>query len=221
MGPGHAGQLPGAVEGAQLSDEPLAGLDPTSNRQAVRQKVAAYLERGRAEGSIQAMANVFAHPPKLTKQSDLFDNKVPGDPAGGVIFMYLANQGEFRIALGGTPQRGVLGSGGRKGRVYSLSLLCYFIWKGQLSEEADAANDKFIDSLTSWIELDRNAGCGDVSNGGDGSGVIFSWGEGPDPSSVPGGKDIVVHTAFPRDIRGQGVQIFNVVDVAVISMLGT
>ena len=160
------------------------------------------------------MGTVFAHPPKLTSQADLYTLRAPGDPDGCVIYLYIADQAEYRISLGGAHS-------GRKGRVYSLSLICYFHYKGQDSEAADAANDLFIDSLTAWIESDRNCGTAAVSEGGDGSGVIFSWGEGPNAEAIPGGKDIRVHTAFPKDFRGQGTQVFNIVDVAVIEILQT
>lgn len=199
----------------------LEGLDPKSNRRLVREKIATYLERGKAQGSILYAGSIFPHPPKLTQQTDLFAAGTPGQAGGAVIYMYISNQGEYRLALGGRPVPNQIGSGGRKGRVYSLSLLCYLLWKGPKAEEADAANDAFIDSLTSWIEIDRNAGTQDPSLGGDGSGVIFSWGEGADPSAIPGGKDIVVHTSFPKQVRGQATQVFNIVDVAVIATLGT
>ena len=199
--------------------DPLTEL--TSNRSLVRQKIAAYLERGLAEGGILSAGRVFAHPPKLTKQSDLYDLALPGQPDGAAIFLYLTGQDEYRIALGGVPSRTVPGSGGRKGRVYALSLLCYLFWKGPEAEGADEANDAFIDSLTNWIQADRNAVTQATTLGGDGSGVIFCWGEGPNPGSIPGGKDVTVHTAFPKHIRGEGVMVFNIVDVSVIAILQT
>lgn len=190
-------------------------------RAEVRQKIQANLERGIGQGDILYAGKVYPHPPKLTKASDLFEKAVPGEPGGAVIFMYLPTQSEYRIGIAGERVRGVPGSGGRKGRVYDLSLICYFVWEGGKATDADEANDAFIDSLTDWIELNRECGTQAVSLGGDGSGVIFCWGEGPDPSAIPGGKDIRVHTAFPRDIRGQSVQVFNMVDVSVIEILQT
>jgi hypothetical protein len=184
------------------------------SRELVREKVKTYLDQGLATGEILSVGKVFAHPPKLTKQTDLFNLSVPGQPDGCAIFLYMPHQSEYRIALGGV-------TSGRKGRVYDLSMLAYFMWTGPRAEDADAANDAFIDSLVAWIEASRNCGTQAVSLGGDGSGVIFSWGEGPDPSSIPGGKDIQVHTAFPRDLRGQATQIFNVIDVAIIEILAT
>ena len=194
---------------------------PNSNRQQVREKVKAYLDRGLASGQIASVGTVFPHPPKLTKQTDFYSLAEPGRADGAVIFMYLSDQGEYRIGLQGRPDPNVPGSGGRKGRVYTLYLLCYLLYKGNKAEDADRMNDLFIDSLTSWIELDRNAGTQAVSLGGDGSGVIFSWGEGANPAAIPGGKDIQVHTAFPRDFRGQSSQVFNLVEVAVIAILQT
>jgi hypothetical protein len=184
-------------------------------RQEVRQKIQAYLERGLSEGAILSAGTVFPHPPKLTKQSDLYALSSPGTPDGAVIFMYLGEQMEWRVGMQGQ-------HGGKKARVYTLNLITYFIWKGDDAEDADAANDAFVDSLTAWIEADRNAGTEAVSLGGDGSGVIFSWGEGPDPQAIgEPEKDIKVHTAFPKDFRGQAVQIFNLFDVAVIELLTT
>ena len=183
-------------------------------RAEVRTKVKAYLERGLGEGAILSAGRVYAHPPKLTKASDIFALSEPGAPDGAVIYIFMPEQTEIRIALGGL-------HGGRKGRVYHVSLICYFMWRGDAATDADAANDTFIDSLTAWIEADRNCGTGNIANGGDGSGVIFSWGEGPDPSVIPGGKDIQVHTAFPRDFRGQSTMVFTVIDVAVIEILQT
>lgn len=183
-------------------------------RALVRDKIAAYLGKGLSDGLILPGGKVFKHPPKITKQSDLFALQKPGEAGGVVIYLYLPDQGETRIGIDGI-------HGGRKSRVYQLSLICYFIWKGSSSQDAGTGNDDFIDSLTSWIEADRNCGTAAVSLGGDGSGVIFAWGEGSAPATTQGGKDINVHSAFPRDFRGQAIQVFNVIDVAVVEQLAT
>ena len=186
------------------------------SRSLVREKVKAYLDKGLAQGSITSAGTVFSHPPKLTKQSDLYALAEPGRADGAVIFMYLGDQSEYRAGTGGAHS-------GRKARMYTLNLICYFMWKGDDAQEADAANDAFVDSMTSWIEADRNCGTEAVSLGGDGSGVIFSWGEGPGPSGInaPGAKDIQVHTAFPKTFRGQATQVFNLFEVTVIEILPT
>lgn len=172
-----------------------------------------YLQAGAANGSVPSVGTVFPYPPKITKESALYEATQPGDADGAVIYLYLSGQSEVRISSAGQ-------HGGRKGRAYKLSLICYFRWKGPESEAAGRSANEFLDGLTAYIEADRNAGTQAVSLGGNGTGIIFSWGEGTDPSSLLG-PDILVNSMMPRTVRGQMTQVFSIVEVGVIEILDT
>lgn len=171
-----------------------------------------YLDLGVAQGALPSVSTVDRTTPKTTKETDFFDEQTPGSPDGAVIFMWFAPHGEERIALGGY-------TNGRKAVGYKLSLICPFRWKGPRTEDAEAANKAFTDGLVAWIRANRNAGTQAVSLGGDGTGVVFSWGEGPLAGIGSGGSDITVSSGQPKTIRGQTSQVFNVIDVDVIEIV--
>jgi len=165
----------------------------------VRQALYEYL---RPENShITSLGTVYPALPKVANESDLFNFVPPGAGVGAVMYMFIENQEETRIALGGPQQ-------GRKFRPYGLSLLCVLKSDLQTSAEGQVAFDYFIDSLTGYIEADRNAG--DPT-------VIFQWGEG----GVGGGPDIRIDYPVPKTVNG-GVMLFQaIVRVTVCEILNT
>ena len=163
----------------------------------VRNALYAYLEP--SVSAITYLGSLYPALPKVANESDLFNFVPPGAGVGAVMYMFIENQDETRIALGGPSQ-------GRKFRPYGLSLLC--VLKSDLADAASgqAAFDLFIDSLTNYIEADRNAG--DPT-------VIFQWGEG----GVGGGPDIQIEYPVPKTVNG-GVMLFQaVVRVTVCEVL--
>jgi hypothetical protein len=159
----------------------------------------AYLEPSASH--ISTLGAVYTALPKVANESDLFKFVPPGTGLGTVIYLFIENQEETRIALGGARS-------GRKFRPYGLSLLC--IMKSDLANPVDgqAAFNEFIDSLTNYIEADRNAG--DPS-------VIFQWGEG----GVNGGPDLRIEYPVPKTVNG-GVMLFQaIVRVTVCEVLNT
>ena len=165
----------------------------------VRNALYAYLEP--AYSGITYLGTVYPALPKVANESDLFNFVPPGTGIGAVMYMFIENQEETRIALGGPQQ-------GRKFRPYGLSLLC--VLKSDLADAASgqAAFDVFIDSLTNWIETDRNAGDPNV---------IFQWGEG----GVSGGPDIRIDYPVPKTVNGQVMLFQAVVRVTVCEVLNT
>lgn len=165
----------------------------------VRNALYAYLEP--SVSHITYLGSVYPALPKVANESDLFNFVPPGTGVGAVMYMFIENQEETRIAFGGPKS-------GRKFRPYGLSLLC--VMKSDLAQASDgqAAFDEFIDSLTGYIEADRNAG--DPS-------VIFQWGEG----SEHAGPDIHIDYPVPKTVNG-GVMLFQaIVRVTVCEVLNT
>jgi hypothetical protein len=181
---------------------------------AVRAALHSYLLQGVAQGAIPSVSTVNKYQRKITPETELYEEQAPGSPDGAVIFMYIPTKSGRRIALGGAHS-------GRKARAYELNLICFFRWKGPATEQGDEANEEFQDGLTAWIEADRNAGTQAVSLGGDGTGTIFSWGEGEGGGPTSGGDDLNWRTGMPRTIRGQTSQIFSVLSIHVIEIVAT
>jgi hypothetical protein len=154
----------------------------------VTQAVYQYL---RPESSgITYLGTVYTALPKIANESDLFTNSYSGLGLGAVIYMFFTTQEERRIALGGLHE-------GRKFRIYDLGLLIIFKSDRSSTEEGQAAFDEFIDSLTAWIQADRNAG---------NPSVIFQWGEGEEN----GGADLRLEYTMPRTLDG-GVTLYQAV----------
>lgn len=167
------------------------------SRKAVRAAIAQYLQGA----SITWLGTVFPHPPKWTNESDFTANGFPGQGTGVVIYIHLRRQTEFRMALGGA-------TGGMKMRPYHCVLICLLNSKKPKSEDVDADNDDFLDSLVAAIEANRNAGSPQA---------IFQWGEG----DTLYGVDIKVDTHFPQSIRQQSMRQFSLVEVTVLEQLNT
>ena len=128
--------------------------------------------------AITYLGTVYTALPKITNESDLFTNSYPGLGLGAVIYLFFTGQEERRIALGGPHD-------GRKFRIYDLGLLIIFKSDNRTTEEGQYAFDEFIDSLTAWIQADRNAG---------NPNVVFQWGEGTETE----GPDIRLEYTMPR-----------------------
>lgn len=183
-------------------------------RQAVRAAIHSYLELGIAQGAIPSLSTVKKYAQKITPETEIYEGQTPGSADGAVMFMYFGGNDSRRIALGGYKN-------GRKARLYKLSLICFLRWKGAATEPGEEANDAFLDGLVAWIEASRNAGTQAVALGGDGTGTVFSWGEGEGAGVTSGGDDIAIRSGMPKTLRGQTSQIFSVVDVDVIEIVAT
>lgn len=82
-------------------------------RALVRQAVAAFL----APPAVVNVGDVQAHPPKITPAGNFYAMSPPGAGTGCVIRVFLADQHERRVALGGEHN-------GRKWRQYTVDLIC-------------------------------------------------------------------------------------------------
>lgn len=165
--------------------------------------------------NITYLGAVYPALPRVPNEADLFNFVPPGLGVGVLMFLFIENQSERRIAFGGPHQ-------GRKFRTYGLSLLC--IMKSDLpsSAEGQAAFNEFIDSTTGFIQADRNAGTEATSLGGSGpyagTGVVFQWGEGGLNGSSP---DITIDYPVPKTAAG-GIMLFQaVIRVTVCETLNT
>ncbi len=164
--------------------------------------IAAYLTP--EQSGIAYLGTVYTALPRVASEDDLFNFVPPGTDAGAIIYMFISDQSEQRIALGGQ-------HAGVKMRTYTLTLLC--IMKTTMDDEVaeQAAFDLFVDDLTARIQADRNAGTEAVALGGSGpyagSGVVWQWGEGPGPN---GGTDLHFEYPVPHTING-GVMIHQAV----------
>jgi hypothetical protein len=168
------------------------------SRTAVRTAIQQYLQNA----NITSLGTVFSHPPKWTNETDFVgSNGSPGQGTGVVIYIHLRRQSESRMALGGA-------TSGMKMRSYKCVLVCLLNSKKQNAEDVDADNDAFIDSLTTAIQANRNAG---------NPAAIFQWGEG----DTLYGVDVQVDTHFPRPIRQQSMRQFSLVEVTVLEQMNT
>ena len=158
------------------------------SKQTVTQAVYEYLKP--TTSNIPYLGTVYKALPKIANEADLVTSSYPGLGLGAVIYMFITHQTEKRIALGGEHD-------GRKWRDYDLGLLIIFKSDHRKTEDGQQAFDEFIDSLTEWIQADRNAGNPQV---------VFQWGEG----QVNGGSDIRLEYTFPRTLDG-GVTLFQAV----------
>lgn len=151
--------------------------------------------------NITYLGSLYPALPKVADESDLFNFVPPGTGVGAVMYMFFESQEETRIALGGPHN-------GRKWRPHALSLLC--VLKSDLDNAADGqvAFNTFIDSLTEYIEADRNAG--DPA-------VVFQWAEG----GINGGPDLRFDFPVPKTAAG-GVMLFQAVGhISVVEVLQT
>jgi len=165
----------------------------------VRAAIANYLDP--VNSSITYLGSVYQALPQVANESDLFYLQPAGQGIGAVIYVFIESQLERRIAMDGPHN-------GRKLRPYELALLC--ILKSDLASSlgGQVAFDTFIDSLTAYIEADRNAG--DPA-------VIFSWGEG----EAIGAPDLHFQYPVPKTSKG-GVTLFQAVGrVTVLEILNT
>lgn len=164
--------------------------------------------------NITYLGTVYPALPKVSDESDLFRFVPPGTGVGALIYMFCSRQSERRIALAGQHN-------GRKFRIYEFTLLS--ILKSDLPQASDgqAAFNTYMDSLTAWIQADRNAGTEALSLGGTGpyagTGVIFQMGEG----GINEGVDIEVDYPVPKTADG-GVMLFqSVLRLSVCEILNT
>ena len=179
------------------------------SKSTVTDAVHAYLAP--ESSNIQYLGTVYKALPKIANEADLFTSSYPGIGLGAVIYLFITNQQEHRIALGGAHD-------GRKWRQYDLGMLIVFKSDQRQTEDGQTAFDAFIDSLTEWIQADRTAGTSADSVGPyAGTGYVFQWGEGGDH----GGPDIRIDYTFPRTLDG-GVTLFQAVaHVTTIEVLDT
>ena len=180
------------------------------SREAVIDAVTSYL----SDQPIRGLSQVIPYPPKLTPEGDFFPWTDPNHSAGCVMFIHIESQHDVREALTGrspTP----IGLGKRV--AYDLLFPCYFRSSEQKTEDVARLNNWFLDDLAKAIRADKNAGTQAVALGGDGSGVIWQWGEG----SFPYGPDIDVASEFPRvlDSSQKLSQVLSHVRVSVVEQI--
>ena len=175
------------------------------SRTTVRAQITAWLAPGGNPSVVEFCSDVIAHPPKVTAE-DRFDLGSHGG-SGGLIFVFIPQQSETRIALGGPHD-------GRKMRLYSVELLCIFR-SVKTAEELGTDLDVFLDSLVERIQADRNLGTAPTADVT--AGMIFKAGEG----EYPGGTDIEVATMLPRTTRAGMTEATCSVKLAVLEVLAT
>lgn len=150
-----------------------------------------------------------------------YDSTETGDSSGGfvtvnfdsgaVIFMFLGPSRRARFAIGGAHN-------GLKYSQYELTLNVYLRSSSDLAEDADADNDDLIDDLIAAVEAQRNAGTAAAPDG-DGSGVIWQWGEGP----WNGPTDIAVNPSYPTLLSEElsATQVYTEVTITVLETINT
>ena len=138
--------------------------------------------------------------PKVGNEADLFNFVPPGTVTGVAIYMFIESQRETRIAMGGPHS-------GNKMREYALTLLCIMKSNAETSVAGQAALDEFVDSLTSLIEDNRNAGSPPS--------VVWQWGEG----GLNQGPDIQIDYPVPKTINGQQMLFQAVVRLNVCEVI--
>ena len=84
------------------------------SRATVRAAIASYL----TNYGVTNLSSVRQFPAKLTPEGEFFEGEDPGHSSGAIIFLYIENQRENRIALGGPHN-------GRKAIDYTFILDCY------------------------------------------------------------------------------------------------
>lgn len=154
----------------------------------VRQAIANYLDPFRS--SIAYLSTVYQALPKVANEDGLFKLQPAGQGTGAEIFLFIEDQQEWRDSDGG-PHDGI------KLRSYTVSMLCIFKSDLPSTTEGQVQFDEFIDSLTAYIQADRNAG--DPS-------VVWQWGEG----DTKGGVDLRFQYPIPKTLSG-GVVIYQAV----------
>ena len=159
------------------------------SKQSVTQGVYEYLQPN--SSNIPNLGTVYIGLPRVGDEADLFTNSYPGADGGAVIYLFITDQTERRIAMGGAHS-------GNKFRTYNLGMLIIFKSILQDTWQAQNAFDEFIDSLTEFIQADRTPEI-PQSN-------IFQWGEGTEL----GGPDIRIDYTMPRTDNG-GMLVFQAV----------
>ena len=191
-------------------------------REAVRAAVETYLNAGITASAIPFLGKVYAHPPRLTKTSDFVEGQDPGIGSGAVIYLHLESQHEHRITIG--PSNYDNNTAAFKMRTYNVGFICVFRSVKPSLNEAGVDCDSFLDGLVAWIERDRKCGTGEVSPPpdtfppGDGSGVVFQWGEG---GETVGAVDISIKAGMPKMMKGQSSQTFSTLDVYLLEQVNT
>ncbi len=160
----------------------------------------AYLE----SQDIEFVQKILQYPERQTPNSVFFPKDEPGITTSVVIWTWMSDGSEHRIATGpsGPPPNG------RKFVPYLLHLNC--VLRAAYSTQGDptlpdavqlaaADNTTFIDALRDAIRYSRNAGGNPVGNGDQ----VFQWGEGE--SEHMGGEDIKWHSDTPVTLEGAGV----------------
>jgi hypothetical protein len=171
------------------------------SKQSVTQGIATYLDP--SNSNIPNLGTVYIGLPRITSESDLYTNTYPGADEGALIYLFIKNQSEKRIALGGAHL-------GNKFRVYDLGMLVVFKAGPEIDTSvAQTDFDGLIDALTEYIQANRNPNAATSD--------IFQWGEG----EVSGGTDIQIDYVIPHTIKG-GVLIFQaVLSVKICEILNT
>ena len=147
---------------------------------------------------------IFQYPERQTPTSVFFPKDQPGLTTSVVIWSWMSQGSEHRIATGpsGPPPNG------RKFVPYKLNLNC--VLRSAYATEGDptmgdsvqlaaADNTTFIDSMREAIRYSRNAGGAPVGMGTD----VFQWGEGE--SEHMGQPDIEWVSDTPVTLEGGGV----------------
>lgn len=168
-------------------------------RSTIRSAVVSYLQNA----GITNLSTVKGHPARFTGDMEFFAGEDPGHSTGAIVYVYIENASETRIALGGAHN-------GRKAVEYTVVLDCFLRSVKNRSEEVGQDNDDFLDSLVAAIRADRQAGA---------PSVIFQWGEGV----MPGSADITVTSYYPRVLTGGNatLQVYSTVRVQVVEILNT
>jgi len=167
------------------------------SRTTVRSAIASYLE----SANVTYLSTVKPFPAKFTPEMEFYEGEDPGVQSGAIVYLYIEQETEHRIALGGA-------HGGQKVVEYVFHLDCFFRSTKRKTEDVGADNETFLDSLLSAIRADRNAG---------NPSVVFQWGEGV----LPGSADLEVTSYYPRTLNGAGstTQVFSSVRVSVVEIL--
>ena len=153
------------------------------SRSTVRAQIATYLQGG----FIQGLNQIFTSFPK---RINFQVNAMPGSLSRSALIVFIQNENESRIAIGGAHS-------GWKRVDYSVILQVYFQSSQRTAELAMADFDTLIDGIKDYLRADHNFGdtTGNIVWQGAEPAITTSYGE-PATDSGTGVTDIYAQIQF-------------------------
>lgn len=172
-------------------------IAPTFSRTSLRQAIGTYVEANIGEVPYLSAVNYYA--PKLTPMEEIASvDPMQGQGVGAVVFVKLERSFNRRIASQ------------LKMKTYSVVFDFLLVGMVEESQDVDQCNDEMLDGFELVVLQDSNAGTGYT---GDGTGVVWQWGEGSGGGLGSGGTDIQAAVGYPQVDRQSRTRIASRVTV--------